>query len=155
MPWPTGIAFVITHLNLSHAESTSGTDLGVVTHRGATHDRADGTAGGTREHLASLDHTVVGTADLARGLVEPCAHMPLPPLVEVGIRNHTISLHLGCGFLLQVENVRLGSTARRRGRVNILEHAYPVCYHSQGASLVYNAVFGYSRWSLYGWLAPN
>lgn len=84
--------FALTHLNFLNGESTAGTHFGVVTDRGATHNGSDRTRSGTREHGTSFRHTVVLATELASGLVEPGANVSLPPFVEMGIRNHIISL---------------------------------------------------------------
>lgn len=65
----------------------------------ASHNRADRTAGRTREQSASLLHAILTATLLAGRLVEPGANVTLPPLVEMRIRNHIVALTHLDGFL--------------------------------------------------------
>lgn len=85
------------YLQFFQSETATSTQFSVITDGGASDYRAEGTGSRTRENFLGFLNAVITPADFAGGLVEPSLNMTLPPLVEVSIWNHIISLtHFCC-----------------------------------------------------------
>lgn len=83
----------VTYLEFGQSETTSGTNFCVVPLRLAMHNRTKWASGGSGKQSLRLLDTIRTSTELAGRLIEPGANMTLPPLVEVGIGYHMISLH--------------------------------------------------------------
>lgn len=83
-----------THLQLLQRETTSHAGLHVVLLRGAVHDGTQESASGARSDGSGLLLAEQSAASLLSSLIEPGLHTLIPILLEVGIRQNVVVLHL-------------------------------------------------------------
>lgn len=93
-----------THFQLIQSETATGSLFCMVTNGWASHNWTKCSGGWSWEYSLCLLDTFNTATMFTCWLVEPGAHMPLPPLVEVLVRHHIISLtHVDLGFFLSEE----------------------------------------------------
>ena len=83
-----------TSLQLLEGETASHSGLHVVLLRGAVDNGAEQSASGARSDRGSLRLAEQSAASLLSGLIEPGLHALIPVLLEVGIRQNVVVLHL-------------------------------------------------------------
>ena len=81
-------------LQLLEGETASHPGLHVVLLRGAVDNGAEQSASGARSDRGSLRLAEQSAASLLSGLIEPGLHALIPVLLEVGIRQNVVVLHL-------------------------------------------------------------
>ena len=83
-----------THLQLLQRETTSHAGLHVVFLRGTVYDGTQESASGARSDGSGLLLAEQSAASLLSSLIEPGLHTLIPILLEVGIRQNVVVLHL-------------------------------------------------------------
>lgn len=95
--WYTPGSANVTYLQFFQGETAASTQFGVVADGWTSYHRAEWASCWAGEDSLGFLYPVLAPANFTGGLVEPSFYMSLPPLVEVSIWNHIVSLtHFCC-----------------------------------------------------------